>query len=254
MIANLFGWTALFREIVGIFQIFSSNGVQSAALFVLHLLLGGNPQDTHMRALVDKCLYQLLPALQSVSAAAPELAAWFRILENLKNTDGQDKMVQYFRERMTSDQVIEHRVIPVLRDLATTSKDSPYFRQLLELAISRLQQMTSTPPTRPKDWKMDGGMLQKICGCSVCMQVVDFMNDPSRQQLRYPLAEVKRKHVHRTIDSSRACLTHITERQGSPFTMVITKTEGEYEQQVRHHNSLLEVYNEFNELMTPHGS
>jgi hypothetical protein len=43
------------------------------------------------------------------------------------------------------------------------------------------------------------------------------------------MAKARRQHLHRVIDSHRCDCTHVTERRGSPQTLVCTKTTASYE-------------------------
>ena len=54
-------------------------------------------------------------------------------------------------------------------------------------------------------------------------------NKNYQKQSRFPLAKKRRQHLHQIIDGNRCDLTHVTERRGSPFTLVCTKTTASYE-------------------------
>jgi hypothetical protein len=47
--------------------------------------------------------------------------------------------------------------------------------------------------------------------------------------LNWPLAESKRAHVHRVLDAYDLPVTHTTRRNGSPYTLVLTKTSAVFE-------------------------
>ncbi|HYV36107.1 MAG TPA: hypothetical protein VE988_10415, partial [Gemmataceae bacterium] len=46
---------------------------------------------------------------------------------------------------------------------------------------------------------------------------------------RFPMNKQRRQHLHRQIDQHRCDCTHVTERKGSPQTLVCTKTQNSYE-------------------------
>ena len=58
---------------------------------------------------------------------------------------------------------------------------------------------------------------------------MSFLANPDRKQGRFPLAKKRRQHLHQIIDGNLCNLTHVTERRGSPFTLVCTKTTASYE-------------------------
>ena len=48
---------------------------------------------------------------------------------------------------------------------------------------------------------------------------------------RFPIRKDRRQHLHQQIDKHRCDCTHVTERIGSPQTLVCTKTQASYERQ-----------------------
>ncbi len=49
----------------------------------------------------------------------------------------------------------------------------------------------------------------------------DFM----QRAFEWPLAKERRQHVHSRIDAAELPVTHVTRRQGRPYTLVLTKTD-----------------------------
>ncbi len=52
-----------------------------------------------------------------------------------------------------------------------------------------------------------------------------FLADPDRRTLEWPLAEKRRQHVHSRIDAAELPVSHVTRRQGRPYTLVLHKTD-----------------------------
>ena len=48
---------------------------------------------------------------------------------------------------------------------------------------------------------------------------------PSRRTFEWPLAKDGRQHVHSRIDGAELPVTHVTRRQGRPYTLVLNKTD-----------------------------
>ena len=71
------------------------------------------------------------------------------------------------------------------------------------------------------------------CQCADCRELGRFLSDPQTKTLRLPLAEPRRKHLHRVIDEKKLDTTHVTERKGRPFTLVWTKTKASYERALK---------------------
>ena len=71
--------------------------------------------------------------------------------------------------------------------------------------------------------------------------------DPENQVGRFSVRKDRRKHLHRTIDGYELDIDHVTERRGSPYTLVCTKNRDghrrrlrEYAEDLRWMDSLLE--------------
>ncbi|MCJ1458408.1 hypothetical protein MMC28_008780 [Mycoblastus sanguinarius] len=59
-----------------------------------------------------------------------------------------------------------------------------------------------------------------------CQRLDIFLANPRERVGRFALAQKRREHIHSQLDGT-GC-THETERQGSPFTLVVTKTQKEW--------------------------
>lgn len=55
-----------------------------------------------------------------------------------------------------------------------------------------------------------------------------FALDPAERVHRFRVKKERRQHLHTSIDRHRLDMTHITERQGSPQTLVCTKDRRSY--------------------------
>jgi hypothetical protein len=86
----------------------------------------------------------------------------------------------------------------------------------------RLSAIAARPARDAGDWSVPwpGG-----CTCDRCATLRDFLTDPGRQAFEWPLAEAGRKHVQDRITSAELPVRHETWRYGSPYTLVLTKTE-----------------------------
>jgi hypothetical protein len=96
----------------------------------------------------------------------------------------------------------------------------------LDACRSELASRTARAPEPPADFRREHKL---SCKCADCSTLSDFLADPHERQLRLPLAEHRRRHLHQIIDSNHCDLTHETERRGRPYTLVCTKTTASYE-------------------------
>ncbi|MEA3412903.1 MAG: 2OG-Fe(II) oxygenase [Pseudomonadota bacterium] len=95
-----------------------------------------------------------------------------------------------------------------------------------------LENRTVLAPQKPTDYRRADEL---SCGCGDCAALSAFLANPDQKQGRFPLAKKRRQHLHQIIDGNHCDLTHVTERRGSPFTLVCTKTTASYEAACKTH-------------------
>jgi hypothetical protein len=103
------------------------------------------------------------------------------------------------------------------------SADDAEFRELAADCAARLRDQLDRPQREPGDWSVTlpaGG-----CTCDLCATLRDFLAAPDRRTLEWPLAKQRRQHVHTRIDAAEVPVTHVTKRQGSPYVLVLRKTD-----------------------------
>jgi hypothetical protein len=61
------------------------------------------------------------------------------------------------------------------------------------------------------------------CSCADCRELQAFARDPAAQVHRFRVKKERRRHLHGAINRYRLDMTHVTERVGSPQTLVCTK-------------------------------
>jgi hypothetical protein len=97
------------------------------------------------------------------------------------------------------------------------------FGDLAADCAARLRARLARPQRAPGDWSIElpaGG-----CTCDLCDTLRVFAEDKSRRAFEWPLAQQRRQHVHSRIDAAELPVTHVTRRQGRPYTLVLKKTE-----------------------------
>ena len=106
---------------------------------------------------------------------------------------------------------------------AGPSPDEAEFRDLAADCAARLRGQLDRPRRQPDDWSIAlpaGG-----CTCDLCATLLNFLAAPDRRTLEWPLAKQRRHHVHTRIDTAEVPVTHVTKRQGSPYILVVRKTD-----------------------------
>jgi hypothetical protein len=115
-------------------------------------------------------------------------------------------------------------VAPTLRKLhergGSVNGNADYQRLWLHAADTLLAR-SEQPASPPRDWRQDARL---SCGCEDCHELQLFASDPTRQTHRFRVNKDRRQHLHRQIDGHGLDMMHVTERKGSPQTLVCTKT------------------------------
>ena len=88
---------------------------------------------------------------------------------------------------------------------------------------ARLRTRLARPERAPGDWSVE--LPAGTCACELCGNLRAFLADKSRRTFEWPLAKQRRQHVHTRIDAAELPVTHVTRRQGSPYTLVLNKTD-----------------------------
>ena len=136
----------------------------------------------------------------------------------------RDMVTGYIREQADAVTALE---MSALRAAAERSGDGARgeagFGDLAADCAARLRSRLARPRRASGDWSIElptGG-----CTCALCDTLRAFLNDKGRRTFEWPLAKQRRQHVHSRIDAAELPVTHLTRRQGSPYTLVLTKTD-----------------------------
>jgi hypothetical protein len=101
--------------------------------------------------------------------------------------------------------------------------------RLLDHCRTELKAATAKEIEPPADWAREANL---ACKCEDCRALTRFLHDPTARVGRFPIRKERRQHLHEQIDMRKLDCTHVTERKGSPQTLVCTKTQGAYERRL----------------------
>ncbi len=125
-------------------------------------------------------------------------------------------------ERMTAAKGYPTSAAVAVLRVALTRRAGPLGLGPLHADCARtLSALASTPIRAPGDWSI---ATRIRCTCELCVRLARFLRAPERQ-LDWPLAKERREHVHQTITHHELPITHVTRRVGSPYVLVLTKTQ-----------------------------
>lgn len=88
------------------------------------------------------------------------------------------------------------------------------------------------PPPTPLDWRQQ---VTLSCRCEDCIALQSFALDPRLREQRFRVRQDRRQHLHHQIKQHGLDMSHVTERRGSPQTLVCSKTRESYRRQCRQH-------------------
>lgn len=100
------------------------------------------------------------------------------------------------------------------------------YRRLLTHCLDGLQALTKTPVPVPTDWAQN---IKIKCTCDDCAELQHFLRDPQEQVHRFRVRKDRRQHLHQQINAHGCDVDHVTDRRGSPQTLVCTKNRASYE-------------------------
>ncbi|MFY9928381.1 MAG: 2OG-Fe(II) oxygenase [Streptosporangiaceae bacterium] len=136
----------------------------------------------------------------------------------------RDTVTGYIRKQGDAVTALEMSALRVAAELpgdGTCIKAG--FGYLAADCAPRLRTRLDRPRRASGDWSIElpaGG-----CTCDLCDTLRAFLNDKARRTFEWPLAKQRRQHIHSRVDAAELPVTHMTRRQGSPYTLVLTKTE-----------------------------
>lgn len=128
-------------------------------------------------------------------------------------------------ELSTRIQELCDRALPLmlaaLRSAGPAAASTTALVTLASSARDRLQAILARPPRSPDDWSIPwtspGGDDPDRLG--------EFLGSPTERTFAWPLAAPRRRTIHSLIDDAGLPVTHRTIRSGSPYTLLLEKTD-----------------------------
>jgi hypothetical protein len=93
-----------------------------------------------------------------------------------------------------------------------------------------LLRRSEVPPEPPADWRLN---VELSCSCPDCQELQSFARDPAERVHRFRVKKERRRHLHSVIDKQRLDMTHVTDRVGSPQTLVCTKDRRSFDRRMK---------------------
>ena len=116
----------------------------------------------------------------------------------------------------------------------------PAIQHLWTSATEFLLRRSEVPPQPPPDWRLHA---EFSCKCAECRELQAFARDPDESVHRFRIRQERRSHVQNAIDQHRLDMTHVTDRVGSPQTLVCTKDRRTFKARMKEYENEMAAMN-----------
>lgn len=128
-------------------------------------------------------------------------------------------------------------LVPALQALCAGAERGGIDRDAQRLRLWRhccafLLARSEMPPAAPRDWSQPTAL---ACRCEDCQELRVFAQHPQLREQRFRVRQDRREHLQRQIAQHGLDMDHVTDRTGSPQTLVCRKTRESYRRQCRQH-------------------
>jgi len=247
------GWKTFKDELLRLFKGTSNETVQRHAQLLADwsLLKGKSPDRDQLCAELGQELMSAVErwspnrakmSWQASSVPLPDLIAL--LVKSFVKTNQMELFDRLVSRLLDHPKEFDftHSQIPALLQLQSwlqknVQSSCPPLSRWLKAVLSELEARAARPPKKPSDWRRK---YATGCKCEDCQKLSRFLKDPNTETLRFPLATDRRRHLHAIIEGNMLDTTHVTERRGRPYVLVLRKTEGTHERAMSEHRLDLE--------------
>jgi hypothetical protein len=151
------------------------------------------------------------------------LAAVLVAAAAIESASTRDTACRYVRKQQDVVTALEISALRAAKRPRGHARGDEGFGDLAADCAARLRVRLARPRRAPSDWSIElpaGG-----CACELCDTLRAFLSDESRRTFEWPLAKQRRQHIHSRIDTAELPVSHLTRRQGRPYTLVLSKTD-----------------------------
>jgi hypothetical protein len=136
-------------------------------------------------------------------------------------------------------------IVSALGLLDRRDDEDTAFGGLWEHSAEFLLRRSERPPEPPQDWRQD---VKLSCSCADCRELQAFTLDPVEQTHRFRVRQDRRQHLHQEIEKHSLDMTHVTERKGSPQTLVGVKDRRGYQSRCEQYRKDIDAMRQLVEL------
>ena len=220
-----FGWVSLHNSLCAMLQHNVNKQLKECVSFVAKFCQAeGAPSVFSDQQQLHTCR-ELATIVHSAVIANPAqvvpVIALFKVLYVVNQPQLLKEAVAHFKTNYMHQ--VESSLTPAVMNLSSwlgaKAKDCGQFVELLELCIASYAAKTRTSLSEPTTWVMKVPF--PPC-CADCKLLAAFLINPTQQVSRFKMAYARRRHLEQRLHGLDAM--YVTERIGSPQTLVVTKT------------------------------
>ncbi len=141
-------------------------------------------------------------------------------------------------------------VVPALTLLhprqAQDPADDHAFLRLWMHAGQFILERSEHPPAAPRDWQQD---VKSACVCEDCHALDTFARDAKAHVGRFRMRQDRRQHLEHIIGQRDLDMTYVTNTNGSPQTLVCTKTRRKYQRQCKQYQADIHSFSKLTEAL-----
>jgi hypothetical protein len=100
----------------------------------------------------------------------------------------------------------------------------------LAACCTQLEALTATEPTAPTDFRREANFR---CDCADCKELKEFLKDPAEKVHRFRVRQDRRQHLEHQIKGHGCDANCVTDRTGSPQTLVCTKNTATFDARLK---------------------
>ena len=156
-------------------------------------------------------------------------------------------------EKIASRPEVFHPVTLVVPAIEGISAEREYMPSAVDHAIQHLWTSAAeflllrseAPPQPPPDWRLHAEL---SCACADCLELQAFALNPTESVHRFRVKKERRSHLHQAIDRHGLDMTHVTDRVGSPQTLVCTKDRRTFKARMKEYRNEIAAMNKLVKL------
>lgn len=241
---NKYGWSNFSKRFESIFQSATLKSLRRNSRLLKLLCLTELPLDEERRQLCVSLGQKLVSALATIDKAKDDwqteklkrtlvLVELVQSLIAIEDFAGLSELTAYTLsnpQRYSLQPVLVQTLLNLKDWLPEHSKQLCAVTEWISACLKHLEALTAQIPQEPSDFKREAEI---SCRCADCKELIEFLKNPGEKVHRFSVRKDRRQHLHQIIEKHNCDTDHVTERKGSPQTLVCTKNINSFQRNLK---------------------